>query len=387
MALGLLSVLLSSELAQAQGGEDTSVVSIVTRAYSVIEKNPEEATRLFERAVSIDPSNLLARRQLGYLYLSQEKNEQALEQFTIAESLQSSDAVKLQIAYILLSLDREEDAKMLFTELESSPDSVVRDQASKELAVYSIPSLGAVSRWRTDFYASPYYDTRWEDLFISGRLRHGYYLTDSRKLILYGVLSYSVDTKSKGGRAPVIFSDNTLIFGFGFRARPFTGLLLDIQEGLAFDLIDRGSGRKARGDFRAIATYFNGIYAPFVVHDGVKAPFYPYVDLYTSAGYYSRYKNVIGYLQARGGVRVVEVSRTALDVYALLDMAWDTEKDFYNNVSEGGLGARLTPHFNWGVYLVGEYHRGRYWRTAATQPPYDPYYNSFRLYIIFERSL
>ena len=48
---------------------------------------------------------------------------------------------------------------------------------------------------------------------------------------------YSGDARSSGGQAPVIFSDNSLIFGLGLRAHPFTGFAVSVQEGLAVDLI------------------------------------------------------------------------------------------------------------------------------------------------------
>jgi hypothetical protein len=156
-------------------------------------------------------------------------------------------------------------------------------------------------------------------------------------------------------------------------------------------LIDRGSGTVTKGDFRAVATYGNGIYAPFAIHDDFQMPVYPFADVYASAGYYSRYKNVIGYAQLRAGLRAVEVSKTAVDVYARMDMVRDTEKLFYNNIVEFGPGIRLTPNIHWGLYLVGEYHRGVYWDVsdaakAERASLYAANYNSFRFFLIFERT-
>jgi hypothetical protein len=240
--------------------------------------------------------------------------------------------------------------------------------------------------WWTRVYAVPYYDTRWETTFFQGFLQHGYYLTDDRMVTAYGFMMYSGDARSNGGLAPSIFSDNAVILGVGARVTPLTGLQLSVQQGIAIDLIQRGSSATTRGDFRAVATYGNGIYANYLYHQDWRYPVIPFADLYSSFGYYSRYQDGIGYLQARGGLRLLEVSRTVGDIYGLAGFSKDTEKEYYNNVAEIGLGARLTPNVNWGLYLAGEYRRGTYLDIATKTPlPYDSYYSSFRLYLIFDR--
>jgi tetratricopeptide (TPR) repeat protein len=364
--------------------------AILNRAYELITTDPGQAARLFEQASVLDPSNVAIKKQLGYLYLSQQKNEEALEQFSASEKIQPSDTIKLQRAYILSSLRKPEEAKTLFSELTSSPYPDIREKAEGELHAFS--ENANVSNWWTHIYAAPYYDTRWKALFYQGHIQHGYYLSEDRVWSLYGIASISGDNKSDGlGLAPVIISDNSLLLGVGVRVKPFTGFMLDLQEGVAIGLIDRGSGTVTKGDFRAVATYGNGIYAPFAIHDDFRMPMYPFADVYASAGYYSRYKNVIGYAQVRAGLRAVEVSKTAVDAYVRMDIARDTEKLFYNNIVEFGPGIRLTPNIDGGLYLVGEYHRGVYWDVsdaakAERASLYDANYNSFRFFLIFERT-
>ncbi|MBI4548618.1 MAG: tetratricopeptide repeat protein [Ignavibacteriae bacterium] len=363
----------------------------MARAYSILQSNPSEATRLFERAVALDPSNELARRQLGYLYISQGKHEQALDQFNAAQQVKPSDTTKLQIAYILNSLDRRDEASQIFQELESSSVPTIRQKAS-DARVSILSSYAMTTRWWTRFYAAPYYDTRWNSTFISSYIHQGYYLTENRMVSLYGALSISTDTRSSGeGTTPVIFSDNAMILGIGIRTEVLTGLAWRIQQGVSYDLIKRSTRARVRADFRNILTYSNGIYPAFSVHDHWKFPFYFFADAYASAGYYSRYKNGIGYLQGRTGLRIVEVSRTAFDTYVRLDFVRDTEGEFYNNLDEWGLGARLTPHVDWGLYLMSEFHRGDYRKVSARADAerarrYDLYYNSFRFFIIFDRT-
>ena len=341
------------------------------------------------RVIAIDPSNIAARRQLGYLYLSQDKSEGALEQFQASEKIRGSDTIKLQIAYILGSLHRQNEANDVFRGLQQSIDSRIREKASEELAAASTgPGL---SRRYNRFYADPYYDTRWDDFFVHFNFQSGYHLTEDQKATVYGVLALSTDSRSSSGAVPQIISDNSLILGAGIRFKPFYGFSVFVQDGVAFDLIRHGAEGDPKNDFRAVAIYGNGIYAPFNVHPEVKSPMHPFADVYSSFGYYSRYKNAIGSIQGRAGLRMLEVSHSALDVYLRGDLVFDTEKEFYNNLVEEGVGVNFTPHMEWGLNIVAEYHRGHYLNVSSTAEQqraalYDQSYNSVRFYLIFEKT-
>ncbi|MBI1805451.1 MAG: hypothetical protein HYR76_00180 [Ignavibacteria bacterium] len=381
LLLLLISAGSNQPQSQTQVSQDTSLASIVARAYSMLRVNSPDAERYFEKAVIMDPSNVLIRKQLGYLYLSEKKNDLALAQFQAADSLQPSDSTKLQIAYILIRSHRQADADHILNALQSSTIPDIRERA---LSV----SYGATSSlWWTRFYGVSYYDTRWSTSFFQLTAYEGYHLTDDQKVSAYGFVSLSGDARSSGGLSPAIFSDNALVMALGVRVNPFTGLQVHVQEGASFDLIDRSNIDFVRNDFRAIAIYGYGMYAPYSFHDDVRTPFYPTLDLYSSLGYYSRYKNTIGYLQVKGGLRSLEVSSTVADVYALVGFAKDSEKEYYNNIIEGGFGARITPNVHWGLYLVAEVRRGYYVNLVTATPlPYDRYYGSARFYVIFDRT-
>ncbi|HTK81299.1 MAG TPA: tetratricopeptide repeat protein [Bacteroidota bacterium] len=362
---------------------------LMNRAYQIQSSNPDEAARLLKQAIEKDPSSIAARRQLGYLYLNRSDYDGALEQFQASEKIHSSDTIKLQIAYILGSLHRRDDEKQVLTELSQSSNPGIQQKASEELA--SLSTGPAASRRYLRFYADPYYDTRWDDFFLHFNFQSGYHLTEDQKVTLYGVLALSADTRSSSGTVPQIISDNTLLLGGGILIRPFYGFQAFIQDGVAFDLVRHGADGDPRNDFRAVAIYGNGIYAPFNVHPEFKSPMYPFADMYSSFGYYSRYKNGIGYLQGRAGLRAVEVSRTALDVYLRGDYVFDTEKEYYNNLVEGGAGINLTPDMDWGLNFIAEYHRGMYLNVSPTaealrSASYEQWYNSFRFYLIFEKT-
>jgi len=383
LALAFL-VLASLSLSYGQAVNDTALATLLSRAYALLAINSPEAPALFERAVELDSSNVLVRKQLGYLYQANGKFEEALGQFVAADRMQPSDSTKLQVAYVLSALGRSQEATELLHTLQASPYPDIRDGATNQLASSS-PTGSAAESW-TRLYAAPYYDTRWNTTFFQANFERGYSLTSDRKLGAYGTVMYSGDARSSGGQAPVIFSDNAIIFALGLRIHPLTGLTVSIQEGAAFDMIDRGSGRIVHGDFRAVAIYGWGIYAPYNYHTNLKLPARPFADLYSSFGYYSRYTDAIGYVQGRAGLRMLEAAKTAGDVYVRADFVGDTQKQFYNNQSEGSIGARIIPNVDWGLYLVGEFHRGRYWNVSDTPLPYDPYYSSFRFFLIIDRT-
>jgi len=384
LLISFILTLAASPSGRSQAGKDTCLSTILTHAYSALKQSPGEAERLFEVAVSMYPSDVNLRRQLGFIYNSEKKYGLSLMQFAASEMLRHSDTTKLQIAYILLSMDRRDEAGQILGELRSSLLPDIRASASSQLSAGQVPE--SESLWWTRFYLAPYYDTRWSTSFFYANLEQGLYLNDERLFGGYGFLLASGDSRSEGGLSPAIFSDNALIAGLGVRLKPFRGFQINIQEGAALDLITSDSKSKVLGDFRSVAVYSNGVYAPFSLHSDPRAPLYPWADLYSSAGYYSRYKNSIAHLQGRAGLRFLEVSNTVLDLYVKGDLILDAEKEFYNNLTEGALGIRLTPHVQWGLYLAGEINRGSYLDRSGTENPYDTYYNGVRLFLIFDRT-
>ncbi len=369
----------------AQAQEDNSVASLLNRAYTLLQTDPQQATKLFEEARDKEPENINTHRQLGYLYQSQTKYEDALNEFRKSEDLRSSDTIKLQIGYVLVAMNKFDNANEMFSDVSNSNDPEIRKKAAEAMVSASSSALPKIDRWWTHLYTVPYYDTRWNSWFYDAFVKEGYYLTYDKILSAYGIAAISGDSRSSGGLVPQVFSDNSFLLGVGLRAKPFNGFIVEVQQGVAFDLIDKGNSSKTKGDFRAVAVYSNGMYAPFELHDELKTPFIPFADLYTSFGYYSRYKNGIGYLQARGGFRALEVSHSVADVYARFDVVRDTEKEFFNNFVEWGIGTRITPNIDWGLHLAVEYKRGVYWSVSNTVIPVDSYYNSVRFFLIFER--
>jgi hypothetical protein len=108
------------------------------------------------------------------------------------------------------------------------------------------------------------------------------------------------------------------------------------------------------------------------------------VDGYASAGYYTRYANMIGYLQGRAGARMFSFRYTTADLYGRADLTWDTHGDYYNNTAEISAGLRVIPHQAWGLQVLLEHHLGWYIGSSLGNP-FGTKYHSTRLFVILDR--
>jgi len=367
--------------------EREALRGLLARAYAVLERSTAEAIPLFEEAAKLDPANVLVRRQLGYVYIAAGREQEALVQFSVADTLLPSDTTKLQIAYLLNSLGRNKESHTLFTRLKSSSDPEIREKARAASAVLASILWSASYPWWGRLYSAPYYDTRFENAVLWASLRVGYFLSSDRTVSLYGILALTRDTRSTGGAVPDIFSDNFVLMGLGLRLQPVAGLTADVQGGAAIDLIDRAHRTRGRADFRTVVSYGTGVYAPLSVPLEMQWSLKPLVETYWSLGYYSRYENAIGYGQLRVGLRTLNWKYTVLDVYLRGDIAGDTRRVFYNNVAEASVGVRLIPHHSRGLSILAEYHRGMYWDQGIPTGLLNRSYNSLRLFIVFDRPL
>ena len=360
---------------------------VLTQAYARLADDPEGALPLFERAVQMDSSNTLALRQVGSLYISLRRPQDALRAFRAAYLRGPSDTLALQLAYLSSSLGHQEDAFTIFQRLRQSDAPDIRESARPAATVLALMLCADQYPWWTRAQAYPFYDSRFENYVVSLSLYGGRYLEANRVTSLYGVVSVVTDTRSEGGAFPVIFSDNYALAGGGFRFTPIAGLTADFQFGLAYNILDRPTSQTVQGDVRAVASYGRGFYAPVHMPERVHVHGTPFADFYSSFGYYTRYENAIGYLQGKAGLRVLEYMYSCADVYLRLDASIDTRADFFNNIAEGGAGLRLVPNPWWGIALALEWRRGFYWQAEQAGNPFDRYYSSVRFYLLFDRAL
>lgn len=386
----LVAILFNSVNSQYSQETTQNLHSILTKAYEAINTNPQEAISLFQQASLIDPTNVQIKKQLGYLFLGQDKKSEAIEHFVAADQLAPSDTIKLQLAYLLNSLQRNDEAIVYFRQLEHSGDPDIREKSQAAIIILGSDEGLQKHPWWGEVYTSSYYDSRFKSIFSFLQVREGYSIVGNKLISVYGSFEISGDTKSKSSNTeqpPIIFSDNAAIVGLGLVSNPFAGMRVFVQGGIGIDLIKRGTASRIKEDFRALITYGNGLYPEISTPSMVRFGFKPFADVFGSFGYYSRYSNLIGFSSGKAGGRFVEWKKSSLDLYARLDITRDTKKQFYNNVIEWGGGVRIIPHHTFGLSFLAEFHRGTYWKVGNEPIPYSSYYNSYRLFIIFGRSL
>lgn len=309
---------------------------------------------------------------LGYLYLDLGRDREAAEHF---ERVAPDDAqIALQLAYLYDRLGEAGDARRQFRYAAGLPDGEVSAQARAELeARDGRPQRGAVLG---EVYLAPLYQSRFSYVVASSVARVGYVLDRATGLQAYGTVRGTLDSRSTGGLQPQIFADNAVVAGLGLRAQPLGlgGPTVYGEAGAAASLVDNDATADGL-DVRL------GVY-DFRRWGGGRAPGFV-GEVYYDASYYSRYRNAIGYVQARPGLRLARGPAGAVDAYAALAAVVDTRGLSFNNVVEGGPGLRWTLGET-GLQLRAEYVRGRQFGTGGS-PAVT--YGDARLLVVFSRAI
>jgi len=214
-------------------------------------------------------------------------------------------------------------------------------------------------------YGYGFYDTRWDNAVLFANGHYGMTLTKGKSLSVFGMGQVTMDTRTEYGQYPLIFNDNYVLGAVGLRYKPYNELWFDVQFGYAFNVQKESFRQSPVTDFRAVAVFGKGKYASSY-----------FIDCFASVGYYSRYENGIGYAIGRIGVVVLPFA----DVYAFTRLAVDTDKEFFNNIIEPGVGLRfITSRVN-GVVFGAEYQKGWY----LLDSPYSSPYDAVRFYVTYE---
>jgi tetratricopeptide (TPR) repeat protein len=339
--------------------------------YRLRTTDPVVARRSLETTVAQEPSNVAAQMEMAYLLTNEKKYDQAVECLKAAlKTDPGNEKAKLQLAYTYQSMGKAALARKTFDELKdfSGTPNTSACQALSDLAP---------QRWQflprpyfADIYFAPLYLSRFNDYIAYSQTRAGVALSKRGEWEIYGSLRYNDDSKSTGGTAPAIWSDNAAIFAAGVRYRPFRKIPVSAyaEQGRAYDLLDQNRDRW-RDDFRSGLSYFDRWTAPANCAPELRFPFTRSSSLYADVSYYSRYDyNWIGYLQWREGRRLVEKSRMTLDGFLYLGGSADSNRDYYNNVIDVGAGATFTPDHSYPFYFRYTAVRGSYLDVASTIP-------------------
>ena len=112
-------------------------------------------------------------------------------------------------------------------------------------------------------------------------------------------------------------------------------------------------------------------------------------EIYADAILYkSNDNNFISYTNLRTGARLARLYQSILDIYFALYYGIDSNKDFWNNKYEFGLGFRIKPWTELDLSLFIEFLNGYYIERNGRYPnPYKSFYQDKRFGILFWHGL
>lgn len=280
--------------------------------------------------------------------------------------------VALELAYV--AADRGETARMRGQlELASrGPDAGLAAQARAELR-----ALGPSRSWRWDLYGEAFSWWRLRgpeetaDAVPTLRLRALHRPWAGLPLELYAVAQATRDVASRPATAvagPVILADNSLLLGAGLLLRPWHGLGLFAQAAGATPLADDGRPSLAL-DLRGGA--YLGLEsercAPSAA--GARLVLLPCAELYAEAVWLGRFRDdVVGLARGRAGASWLLTGPVAWQLVAEVRGAADSNRDWYDNLADVGIGHRWRLARPARADLLLSAHLGRFWDRGGSDP-------------------
>ena len=354
----------------------------------------EQAYNYFLKAYELDSSNTAALKELGYADVKSGRLDKAIARFREALSASPADPrTRLDLGYALQNTGDQVAARSEFQMVAQLPGEF-QEQAIKAMdAMQPLtegtkpPPAPPQKKHYTEFFASPYYMTRFHDLITSAEARFYVKAGDNSPLSFYAGARYVGDSRSKGGIAPQIYNDNAFSAGVGARIDSKIGISLAAESFLAFNLIKTGDHRAdTEGDFRVVAAGYwdvqERICGPIglLTAETLRDKSF-YTSLGGSIGYYSRYRdNVIGQFLSMEGWNFYKGERSRLSVYLRSMAGYDTNADFFNNLAEVGPGIEFQPFAGQNLKFRADYVIGAYFgREGRDKNPYGPDYRDTRL--------
>lgn len=317
--------------------------------YAVLKLKDYAAGRTaFRRAVKIAPRRIDLWKQLGYIDINLDDTDAAIDAFQHASALEPDNQdLLLQLAYLQDQKGRERKAAVLFHKVMSGSD---KKKAKTGCTAYSnirgLPPKLLPEPWFSEFYTTPEYISRNNLGVGSATLRIGQHYGSNRFIDIYGLGRINADTRSGSQSAygTQMFLDNYAELGAGIRVKPLADLPLAIyaEAGAAYDTVKQTRPRW-RKDLRVFAAYYDEWNMGLDCGDKVKilGGLRPVADAYADIGYYSRYDNMLTSARVRPGIRLFENDTSAIDLYGIAAINWDSNGIGSNRYGELGLGVAL----------------------------------------------
>lgn len=364
----------------AAAGTMTERDKLLNEFYQNKVKNPTVAWSAIEKLLEMNPKDLVALKEAGYFALSEKRNEVAFDYLRRAYEISHEPMLAMQVGYILDGLGRRREAYNYFDLATNNPKLDERYKA--EIALTNL--RGVQTKFLPDplfidvFY-NPIHFTRFDLLVHPIISRFGMTLSQKYQWQLYFSYRRTFDNRSGlAGSLPQIYQDSTSIFALGTQIRPFTNIpmVAFFEAGKARNLVP-GVEPHWRGDLRGGLAYYNewGHEAQFTFHPTF--PFKFIADVYGDAIYYSRYQNWIGTVRFRPGLEIFSYLASSIDLYFRGFVIEDTQRQFYNNLTEYGLGVAFIPSNRYNIAFRYEFTQGHYLPSGSPDPnPYGPNYHN-----------
>lgn len=397
---------------------DTAYTNAMNRAYDALRRGDTAvALDAFVQATQRDPANATPHLELAYVLLAQGRRSEAARRFE--EGLARDhlrDGPRRQLGYLYADLGRRDAALQLFTWLRESGRAIPRDHVAlgvllaerarwadaeaayrdgarlaaaagdtalareADAGARAVAALGASRAGLfAELYVAPFYQERFDNTIGLGYLRGGVRGGSWWRPSVYASLRATRDSRSTGGRQPVLFNDNTAIPAVGVRVQPGGGpVALYAEAGAAYDLVARPE-RAWHRDLRA------GANLTWQREDRLTAlarGLRVVSEVNGDASWYERFdRNVIAYGQLRESLRWRPAGGAfAVDLFARGWAATDSRGDFFNRVAEGGGGIALhLPVGGTRVSVYADVLRGRYLEPVPASAGLPRTYDDWRL--------
>ena len=355
----------------------------------------KKAIEQFERLLTIDSKDQLARRQLDALLGLKTRPVDAAPPSQAADSGASAaaadaksmglkslklgymrDAIKyllqaheqdpndaeimLQLGWAYNLAKDDADAKSWFDLARNSDDPQIAAEAAKAFHALNGDALPQTTLW-----ALPMFSSRWMDLFTYSQLKHTMPLpwqSVNRLVSFYFSTRFMGDVR---GEVPTAFgagylSESSLIFGAGVSSRTWHHLTGWAEAG---ESVNYMPGRRDEGyaipDYRGGLNFAKG----FGQLLGSHSPGFFY-ETTADAIYVSRFdKDWMFYSQHRAGRTFHAWDKTTAQILFNANFVADVKNQYWANTLEIGPGAKV--HLPWmrpNVYLSADFLRGFYLR-------------------------
>ena len=379
MKLKKLENYLEKNTAQTKTSTSNAHNTLWNQYYSLKKLHPEQAWKILESLLQKYPNDVNALKEAGYTTLNAKDKKNAYLYFKRAYDITQDPDLAMQLGYISVDLNQKKLAYHYF-DLASDTKNEKNKVAAEISKTYLTGNLIKIlpEPYYADIYYDPFYFSRFKMTVQPIVIKAGKVINEKYQFKIYLSYQRTTDNRSSfSNQLPQIYDDNASITALGTRINPISGAPLTafIEAGKAIDIVYQSRSRW-RNDLRGGLAYYKnwGVEPTYDIHP----VFSDHVigDLYSDMIYFSRYRDIIGSVRLREGIRLFKYETSFIDVYMKGFLVWDTAHQYYNNIIEWGPGIAFTPSNRYNIVFHLEALQGHY-IPAGTSPSPNPYNSNY----------